>query len=240
MADQAERAPDLHEASTAPPSLSPADALLAQAMGRPLAPKDPAAPGSAPRSRRVPQNALFLTVARVLRPHGIRGEIACEVITEFPQRFRRTKRVFLTPPPEPGAPPDAPVPPGAPPPREFAVEQARLTPGRGHPEVILRLAGLTDRDEAAKLRGSLVQVPESEAWKLPHGRYYWHQILGLRVVTTEGEEIGTVAEILETGANDVYVVKGAGGERLIPAVKQVVKRIAPERGEMLVELLPGM
>jgi 16S rRNA processing protein RimM len=60
------------------------------------------------------------------------------------------------------------------------------------------------------------------------------------VVTTEGEEIGTVAEILETGANDVYVVKGSGPERLIPAVKQFVIEIAPHRGEMVVSLLPGM
>ena len=83
-------------------------------------------------------------------------------------------------------------------------------------------------------------MPEGEAWKLPRGRFYWHQIVGLRVVTTEGEEIGTVSEILETGANDVYVVKGSGGERLIPAIKQVVTEIAPERGEMVVSLIPGM
>ena len=113
-------------------------------------------------------------------------------------------------------------------------------PHKGRAEVILRLAGLTDRDAAAKLRGSFVQVPESEAWKLPNGRYYWHQIVGLRVVTVEGEEIGTVAEILETGANDVYVVKRDGRERLLPAIKDVVKEIAPARGEMIVELLPGL
>ena len=60
------------------------------------------------------------------------------------------------------------------------------------------------------------------------------------MVTEDGEQIGTVAEILETGANDVYVVKGNGPERLIPAIKQVVKEIAPERGEIVVSLLPGM
>jgi 16S rRNA processing protein RimM len=102
------------------------------------------------------------------------------------------------------------------------------------------LDGVPDRDAAEAIRGWLVQVPESEAWKLPRGRYYWHQIVGLRVVSTEGEEIGTVAEILETGANDVYVVKGEGGERLIPAVKQIVKKIAPDQGQIVVALIPGM
>jgi 16S rRNA processing protein RimM len=120
------------------------------------------------------------------------------------------------------------------------VGQARLSTHRGRPEVILKLGEVTDRDAAEGLRGLLVQVPESEAWKLPRGRFYWHQILGLRVVTTAGDEIGTVAEILETGANDVYVVRGDGGERLIPAITQVVKWINPARGEMLVELMPGL
>jgi 16S rRNA processing protein RimM len=189
----------------------------------------PAAADEAPPDR-------FLIVARVLRAHGIDGELACEVVTDFPQRFRRTKRVFLCPPAGPGS--------GEPlagaTPRPMAVTRARVAPHRGHAEVIIQLTDVTDRDEAEKLRGWLVQVPESEAWKLPRGQYYWHQIIGLRVVTTDGEEIGTVTEILETGANDVYVVKGGGRERLIPAIKQVVKKISPDQGEIVVALLPGL
>jgi 16S rRNA processing protein RimM len=179
---------------------------------------------------------IYLIVARVMRPHGTQGEVGCEIITEFPERFRRTKHVFLSPPIEPGL---LEARPGATP-REYTVGQARLSTHRGRPEVILKLGEVTDRDAAEGLRGLLVQVPESEAWKLPRGRFYWHQILGLRVVTTAGDEIGTVAEILETGANDVYVVRGDGGERLIPAITQVVKWINPARGEMLVELMPGL
>ena len=178
----------------------------------------------------------FLVVARVLRPHGTQGELACDIVTEFPQRFRRTKRVFLAPPAGPGR--------GEPlagaTPRPYGVNRARVAPHRGHSEVILSLDEVADRAAAEALRGWLVQVPENEAWKLPRGRYYWHQIVGLRVVTAGGEEIGTVSEILETGANDVYVVKGSGGERLIPAIKQVVTEIAPERGEMVVSLIPGL
>jgi 16S rRNA processing protein RimM len=182
------------------------------------------------------QADAFLIVARVLRAHGTRGELGCEIITEFPERFSNTKRVFLSPPAGPGRmEPLAGVAP-----RPMRVTRARLAPHRGHAEVILELGDVSDRDEAETLHGWLVQVPKAEAWKLPRGRYYWHQIVGLRVVTTGGEEIGTVAEILETGANDVYVVKGGGRERLIPAIKQVVKKIAPEQGEIVVELIPGM
>ncbi|MGE3270597.1 MAG: ribosome maturation factor RimM [Chloroflexota bacterium] len=183
-----------------------------------------------------PDDERYLIVARVLRAHGTQGDLACEIITEFPQRFRRTKRVFLTPAQGPARlEPRA----GATP-KPHEVTQARLVQHRGFPEVILTLEGVTDRDAAEALRGWLVQVPESESWKLPRGRFYWHEIIGLRVVTTEGEQIGTVTDILETGANDVYVVKADGGERLIPAIKQVVTEIAPERGEMIVALIPGL
>jgi 16S rRNA processing protein RimM len=178
----------------------------------------------------------MLVVARVLRAHGTQGELSCEIVTEFPQRFRRTRRVFLTPPAGPGR--GEPMAGAAS--KPFAVTRARIAAHRGHDEVILSLDQLADRDGAEAYRGWLVQVPETEAWKLPRGRYYWHQIVGLRVVTSEGEQIGTVSEILETGANDVYLVKGDGGERLIPAIKQVVNEIAPERGEMVVTLIPGM
>jgi 16S rRNA processing protein RimM len=178
----------------------------------------------------------YLIVARVLRAHGVQGELSCEIITEFPERFQKTKRLFLSPPVNPGSM----EPLAGTAPQPMAVKQARLAPHRGQAEVILQLADVTDRDAADKLRGWLVQVPEREAWKLPRGRFYWHQIIGLRVVTGEGEELGTVSEIIETGANDVYVVKGHGKERLIPAVKQFVQEIAPERGEMVVSLLPGM
>ena len=178
----------------------------------------------------------FLLVARVLRAHGVQGELACEIITEFPQRFGRTKRLFLVAPRGPtrleplaGATP-----------RPYTVISARLTQHRGHPEVILHLEGIPDRDAGERFRGWLVQVPESESWRLPRGRFYWHQIIGLRVVTLDGEQIGTVSDILETGANDVYVVKGSAGERLLPAIKQVIIEIAPERGEMVVSLIPGL
>lgn len=218
----------------APSSPSEATAPLSEVAPSPEAAPAQAAASAAPGDADLPD--AFLVVARVLRAHGTGGEVSCEIVTEFPQRFRRTKRLFLTPPAGPGR--------GEPlagaTPRPYAVSRARITPHRGHSGVILSLEGVPDRDAAEALRGWLVQVPEGEAWKLPSGRFYWHQIVGLRVVTTEGEELGTVSEILETGANDVYVVKGSGGERLIPAIKQVVTEIAPDRGEMVVSLIPGM
>lgn len=171
----------------------------------------------------------FLTVARVVRAHGTAGELACEIVTEFPQRFRGTRTLHLA---RPGRSAESP--------REHRVERARTAPRSGGAQLLLKLAGIDDRQSAEGLRGALVQVPEREAWKLPKGRFYRHHVIGLRAVTVDGSPLGQVADILETGANDVYVIRGDGGERLLPAIKDVVKEIAPERGEMVVELLPGL
>ena len=185
------------------------------------------------------QQSSFLIVARVVCAHGTTGELSCEIVTEFPRRFRRTKTVYLGP--EQGRPAPSKSDPGpSETPRPYAVQQARVAP-RGHgQQLLLKVEGIDDREAAERLRGVAVQVPESEAWQLPRGRFYWHQIVGLRVVTVDGRELGMVKEILETGANDVYVVQTEQGELLLPAIKDVVKEIAPERGVMLVELLPGM
>jgi 16S rRNA processing protein RimM len=169
-----------------------------------------------------------LVVANVIRPHGVAGEVACGIVTEFPQRFRRTETVYLSAPGDDG------------PPQPYSVQRTRIARHRDVAQLVLKLEGVDDRDAAMALRGTLVQVPADEAWKLPRGRYYWHQIIGLRAVTGGGRELGTVKDILETGANDVYVIQTERGELLLPAIKQVIKKISPEEGIILVELLPGM
>jgi 16S rRNA processing protein RimM len=119
-----------------------------------------------------------------------------------------------------------------------AVQSARI---QGQ-VVLLKLTDIADRDAAAVLRGKDVLISRDDAVKLPPGEFYWHQVIGLSVVDqTTNTTLGTVHDILETGANDVYVVKTPlGKEVLIPAIKDVVKSIDPERGRMLIEPLPGM
>jgi 16S rRNA processing protein RimM len=86
-----------------------------------------------------------------------------------------------------------------------------------------------------------VQVPIEEATPLPEGSYYLFQLVGLEVITTEEEHLGTITEILETGANDVYVVRGdKKQEILIPAVADVVKAVDLEKGQIIVELIEGL
>jgi 16S rRNA processing protein RimM len=106
--------------------------------------------------------------------------------------------------------------------------------------MILRVDVVTTREQARELAGQYVYVPLTEAIPLPEGEYFVHDIVGLRVLTEEGEPLGEVREVLSTGSNDVYVLRGARGEVLLPATREVIKRIDLEEGQMIVHLLPGL
>jgi 16S rRNA processing protein RimM len=154
-----------------------------------------------------------------LAAHGIHGELKCRIVTDFPkQRFKRGNTFQIR--------------------GEPRVIQAARVQGT---TVLLKLEGVDDRDTADTFRGADVEVPTEEAVELPKGRFYWHQVIGLQVeLAATHESLGTVSDILETGANDVYVVKSPKGEILIPAIKDVVKHIDPQAGRILIEPLPGM
>jgi len=116
------------------------------------------------------------------------------------------------------------------------LERHRLQGGR----LILKLEGIEDRPAAETLRGALIRVPLCQAVKLPPGTYYWHEILGLLVQDESGRQLGNVVDILQTGSNDVYVVEAEKGQLLLPAIKDVVRSVDLKRGEMIVELIPGL
>ena len=186
-----------------PPPTS--EARAAYSEGRASSPSAPAAD--------------YVPIARVLAPHGVRGELKCAVLTDFPRRFAATRRIYLGPAHEP-----------------YAVERARL---QGH-FVLLKLEGIESREAADRWRNALVAVPQAERMRLPRGHYFWEDIIGLEVREENGERLGRVREILQTGANDVYVVETDKGELLLPAIKDVVQQIDPTRGEMVVRLLEGL
>jgi 16S rRNA processing protein RimM len=118
----------------------------------------------------------------------------------------------------------------------YRVERARLVKGA----VILQLDGVRTREEAESLRGATLYVPEGEAVQLDEGTYFWYQIIGLTVRSTEGEALGQIVEILQTGSNDVYVVRSDSGELLIPAIQDVVRSVDLDQGVMTVELIEGL
>ncbi|HID64903.1 MAG TPA: 16S rRNA processing protein RimM, partial [Anaerolineae bacterium] len=133
----------------------------------------------------------YLVVGKIVAPWGVKGELKVAIETDFPERFKQLKRVYVG---EKAT--------------SFVLEWSRLH--KGH--ALLKLKGCDDRDAAEKLRGQLVQIPIEEAMPLGEDEYYVYQIVGLDVWTTEGEHLGRVSEVLFTGANDVYVVQREKGE----------------------------
>ena len=105
---------------------------------------------------------------------------------------------------------------------------------------IIKLRGIETAEQATRLAGHEVLIQRSSAPGLPEGCYYHADLLGLRVRSEEGRELGRIVEILETGANDVYVVRGQQGEWLLPATLEVVRQVDLEGQVMLVRPLEGM
>lgn len=163
----------------------------------------------------------FIAIGYIIRPHGVRGEVLVEVLTDYPERFETLDVVYLG--------------------NEQQAEARRLQGARWHNNrALLRFQGYEDRTAAEQLRGLLVQVPIEEATPLPEDEYYPHELIGLDVVTVEGEELGKLSEILFTPANEIYVVAGPRGQILLPAIADVVERVDLETGRVIVRLMEGL
>jgi 16S rRNA processing protein RimM len=121
-------------------------------------------------------------------------------------------------------------------PREVAVEGARVHGS----QVLLKLVGCDDRNAADSLRGEWLQVPEAEGIPLEEGEYYLYQLEGLAVYSEEGQHLGRLVEVLETKANNVFVINGPLGEVLLPDTPEIIKQIDFENGRMTVYLMPGL
>lgn len=112
---------------------------------------------------------------------------------------------------------------------------------------VLKLDSINSQEQAGALRGKTIEIDAAALPPLPAGAFYHYQIIGARVVTIEGEELGTVSEILETGSNDVYLVRAEGSpgrkapsEIPVPALKDVIVDVDIERGVIVVDLPEGL
>ncbi len=166
------------------------------------------------------KNKTLIPVGRVIRPHGVRGELVIEPVRVVMAPLELGETVYLGERAEP-----------------HQVEALRHHRDRW----LLRLAGCDDRDAAEPFRGQVIQIerpPEAR----PPGHLYGHadEIVGLAVFTEAGEPLGEVTEIIVTGANDVYVVAGPGGELLLPAIPDVIRQVDLPARRLTVHLLEGL
>lgn len=168
------------------------------------------------------QAERWLAIARILRPQGRRGEVAAEILTDFPSRFQTVRQVFLE---EPGVEP-----------QPVNVENAWPHKGR----MVLKLSGVDSIDSASRLRGFYVLIPREQRTPLPLHQYYLWELEGCRVVVErqgEGCEIGTVTGVEPTGGVDLlHVAPRVGGkELLIPLAQAICRRIDPEAKTIVID-----
>jgi 16S rRNA processing protein RimM len=159
-----------------------------------------------------------IAVGEVLGTHGVWGGVRARVLSDVAHRFDVGQEIQIL-----GTP--------------YRIARSSRGPSD---RVILQLHGLGTVEAARALVGQLITVPLEAVPQLPDGEYYHFQLLGLKVLTQEGEDLGRISEILVTGSNDVYVVSGPGGEVLVPALADVVMNVELDQGIMLVSLPEGL
>ncbi len=160
----------------------------------------------------------YLVIGWVVAPHGVRGEVKVDIRIEDASALMG-QAVYLGDQY-----------------RRLEVASVRMHQDRA----LLRFAGIEDRNSAERLRGQAVSLRRCSVEPLEEGVYYYDEIEGLTVVDEAGSELGVLHEVLPTGANDVYVVRGPVGELLLPAIRDVILSIDPEHGRMVVRVPPGL
>lgn len=167
-----------------------------------------------------PENTML--IGQIVAAFGVRGQVKMKAITDQIDHLRRRVRTLYLGPKL----------------QEYTLKSLiEHKPGL----LILTLANVTTREQAEDLRGQDVAILESQAAPLEEGEYFIHQLYGLIVVSDQGEEIGKVRDVLETGANDVLVVSRPGKpDGLIPMIHDVVQELDVAGGRVIVHVIEGL
>ena len=159
----------------------------------------------------------LIVVGHIVGPHGKDGTIRVQPDSDNPNRFQRGARLIANG-------------------QELRVGHARPTSGG----LLLRIEGITGRDAAVGLKGATLYVKAADAPEAPPDTYYHYQLLGMTAVDPDGAELGTVAEIVSTGSNDVYVVVSDAAELLVPALGDVVTHVDVGARRMIIAIPEGL
>ncbi|MCA1053489.1 ribosome maturation factor RimM [Rossellomorea aquimaris] len=167
----------------------------------------------------------WFNVGKIVNTHGVKGEVKVVSSTDFPnERYQKGNELHLFLPKK-----KEPV--------SLIIESHRTHKNFD----LLTFEGYHDINQVEIFKEGVLKVKEDQLQELEEGEYYYHEIVGCKVVTSDGGEIGTVREILSPGANDVWVVKGERGkEHLIPYIEDVVKEIDIEKGLITIDPMEGL
>ena len=164
----------------------------------------------------------MLQVGVITQTHGIRGEVKVFPTTDDAARFKKLKKVTLDNGKER---------------RELEITSVKFFKNL----VILKFKGIDNINDVEKYKKAPLYVTREDAVPLGENEYFIADLIGLKVISDEGEALGILDDVLQTGANDVYVVKCDNGEEiLVPAIKDCVKNVDIEGKEITLHLLPGL
>ena len=167
-----------------------------------------------------PGEPVYLVIGYLRRPHGVSGEIIMDLHTDFPDRIKPGRKVLIGEKHQP----------------------LTLNTVREHNTgLLVSIRGVDTPEDVGKYRNQWVYVKASEVPPLPAGKHYQYELIDLNVVDDNGNPLGKLVEILETGANDVYVVRDdSGKEILLPAIPAVILNVDMDQRTMKVHLLEGL
>ena len=164
----------------------------------------------------------LLEIGEVVRPHGLKGRIKAKSYLVSRDTVHRLDEVFIGKSKEPAV--------------RFRVKTLQAE----RKMLFMELEGIGDVDAAARLVGCQILISADKLEKLPDDEYYWHELLGLQVVTEAGHEVGRVVSIVPAGSHDIYVCAGGEREILLPAIGEVIRKIDIDAGVMVVRPLEGL
>jgi 16S rRNA processing protein RimM len=166
---------------------------------------------------------MLITIAKVIKAFGVKGEVKIEPMTDFPERFKALRRVYLVSPSG----------------RETACEVSSVRKDAGG-SFYLFFSGYDSPEKAKELNGWFIKVPQEEAVPLPEGSYYHFELIGMEVFSESGENLGKIVDVFETGSNDVYVMRQGKKETYIPATKEIIKQVDRKQKRMVIHVIDGL
>ena len=163
---------------------------------------------------------VYLVVGFLRRAHGVHGEMVMDLHTDFPERLRSGRELFVG----------------------EARKPMTLAGARAHAKgMLIKLKGIETPEDTVQFRNQWVYVRSSDLPPLPEGQIYQHELFGFQVVDENDHPLGELVEIIETGANNVYVVKDdSGREILLPAISSVILNLDAAQRLLRVHLLEGL
>ncbi|HCA79144.1 MAG TPA: 16S rRNA processing protein RimM [Bacteroidetes bacterium] len=164
----------------------------------------------------------MIAVGKISKSIGLKGEVRVTLLTDSPGRFRTLKSVWIGS--EEGTA------------MRFKIQSVRVSPAA----VVMQVEKVQTRTAADALRGQFVFVADKDQVKPKKGSYFIHEIVGMMVVDEAGAEIGTVEEVMQLPAHDVWVVTSGEMEFLIPAIKEVIRSVDIGRKTVVIRPMEGM